>query len=568
MLEKRNNYKKFLAIALASALLLEIPSLTISADAVSEEIMEAQDSLQEVIDEVDLLVTSEDVNVRDASFFKRLLGAVNEDLTNEDCKSAILKLKRFDIQVDALVSRNRLSQDDGQTLKDLVLNVKEFCYLKFGFVPGEIIVQFKLDALQSEIDALISECKTNVERTTNETLDGLPQPLPDEIDELLRNVYFLKINRGTNEDETLLCFQTRPDLIETITLNLAFPQDSHFNEKNFPNDPEFKAGRQWSLINGGQKDVKKVVVGPPTTFTPGQQGIIDADIDVVQAWNLQVQTSSGFQPHTDCSKDVNGKEIIIAILDNGAILNHPDLIPNLWTNINDLPGDMDNDGNPDDDGNGYADDTNGFDFLDDKKEIFNNKIVLVDKKDDGPQSFSPQKKNSDHGTHVAGIIGAKGNNGQFISGICHDAQLMILKYSGLVGFSKSFQKAVLYLSIMKNPPFNHNIKVINISSSQFCAKFLGDCGWLENAYKTLDKLKILTVKSAGNTQEDLDKDIVGGVAMTAVNTPSVGAHPPIIYPSSPFTFPITAAAGIGVAEFMVSVNQLGESGGIVGTLRV
>lgn len=100
--------------------------------------------------------------------------------------------------------------------------------------------------------------------------------------------------------------------------------------------------------------------------------------------------------------------VIVAVIDTGIDLTHPDLVSNLWKNVseaNGLPG-------VDDDGNGKIDDTNGWDFV-------NNDNNPLD--DNG------------HGTHCAGTIGAVGNNALGVVGVCWKVQLMALKAGNAAG---------------------------------------------------------------------------------------------------------------------------------------
>ncbi len=98
--------------------------------------------------------------------------------------------------------------------------------------------------------------------------------------------------------------------------------------------------------------------------------------------------------------------VIVAVSDTGIDLNHEDLIDNLWTNHAELNG---VDG-VDDDQNGYIDDIHGYDFAD----------------NDGDPSPG-DNPDSAHGTHVAGLIGAVGNNQLGISGLNWNVKLMSLK---------------------------------------------------------------------------------------------------------------------------------------------
>lgn len=136
-----------------------------------------------------------------------------------------------------------------------------------------------------------------------------------------------------------------------------------------PNDTRFT--EMWGLNNTGQTG-----------------GTIDADIDAVEAWDLSTGSSN----------------IIVADIDSGIDRNHEDLIDNLWTNLNEIP----NNG-IDDDGNGYIDDINGWDFARD---------------DNDPNEESVC---GGHGTHTAGTIGARGNNGIGVTGVNWNVKIMPLK---------------------------------------------------------------------------------------------------------------------------------------------
>src|SRR5262245_59109267 len=134
-----------------------------------------------------------------------------------------------------------------------------------------------------------------------------------------------------------------------------------------PNDPQF--GSTWGLNNTGQ-----------TGGTP------DADIDAPEAWDVTTGSHS----------------TIVAVLDTGVDYNHPDLAANMWFNPGEIPGN-----GIDDDHNGFIDDVHGYDFV-------NN---------DG----DPMDDHS-HGTHVAGIIGAVGNNNLGVAGVAWNVQIMAVKF--------------------------------------------------------------------------------------------------------------------------------------------
>ncbi|MGZ5313348.1 MAG: S8 family serine peptidase [Solirubrobacterales bacterium] len=141
-----------------------------------------------------------------------------------------------------------------------------------------------------------------------------------------------------------------------------------------PSDPLF--GEQWSLLNTGQ-----------TVFQA--KGTAGADIRATPAWSVQ-----------DGSATVR-----VGVVDTGITMTHPDLAGNIWTN----PGEVAANG-LDDDANGQIDDVHGYDF------------IAGD--GDPSDSFDPDQG---HGTHIAGIIGATGNNGIGIAGVNWDVALMAVR---------------------------------------------------------------------------------------------------------------------------------------------
>ncbi len=129
------------------------------------------------------------------------------------------------------------------------------------------------------------------------------------------------------------------------------------------NDPMF--AQQWNLKNDGTLPEKNSLAG--------------ADINVEAAWELTT----------------GNPEIIVAVLDEGVMYNHPDLIDNMWVNPLEEVGST-----TDADGNGYAGDRHGYNF------VANRGIITYDKAGD-----------TGHGTHVAGMVAAVNNNGEGISGV-------------------------------------------------------------------------------------------------------------------------------------------------------
>ena len=158
---------------------------------------------------------------------------------------------------------------------------------------------------------------------------------------------------------------------------------------------------------------------------------------------------------------------IIAIIDTGVDWDHPDLDDNIWINYEEIP-----ENGIDDDNNGYIDDNIGWDFVN--------------------SDNNPDDDNS-HGTHVAGIAAAEGNNGIGISGVTWNSKIMALKVlqSSGSGSSTALASAIEYAA-------NMGATVVNMSLGSY-GESLTVKNALENAYAgTGDGLGSMLVAAAGN----------------------------------------------------------------------
>ncbi len=218
-----------------------------------------------------------------------------------------------------------------------------------------------------------------------------------------------------------------------------------FEVFGLPNDPEFSS--QWGLHNTGQ-----------TGGTP------DADIDAPEAWDIETGDPS----------------VVIAITDSGVDYRRPDLAANMWRN----PGEIEGNG-VDDDGNGIADDVFGANFVPD--------VPTGD-----PLAIGLFALPS-HGTHVAGIAGAVGNNSLGVTGVAQRVRLMAVKWIDFAGMG-TCDKALdaVYYAIL------NGADVINASWGGPADEF--NCAALEDAIRIAGSQNILFVAAAGN--DGTDNDVV------------------------------------------------------------
>ncbi|MEH2196379.1 MAG: S8 family peptidase [Nostoc sp.] len=156
-----------------------------------------------------------------------------------------------------------------------------------------------------------------------------------------------------------------------------------------------------------------------------------------------------------------GKGVVVAVVDTGVDYNHEDLKNNIWTNTKEIPGN-----GIDDDGNGYVDDTYGWNFADKNNNTLDN---------------------NGHGTHVSGTIAGENNN-YGVTGIAYNAKIMpvkVLDDSGSGSYS-SIAKGIRYAA-------DNGANVINLS--------LGggsNNNTLESAINYASSKGVIVVMAAGN----------------------------------------------------------------------
>lgn len=173
--------------------------------------------------------------------------------------------------------------------------------------------------------------------------------------------------------------------------------------------------------------------------------------------------------HTSCGN------VYVGVIDEGYMFTHEDLAANAATN----PGEIAGNG-VDDDGNGYVDDIYGWDF-------------------DGNNSSVFDGSGDDHGTHVAGTIGAVGGNAKGVAGVCWNVKLMGAKFLGSRGGTTANAiKAVDYFTDLKT---RHGLNLVATNNSWGGGGFSQG---LQDAIERANQAGILFVAAAGNSGANND----------------------------------------------------------------
>jgi len=258
-------------------------------------------------------------------------------------------------------------------------------------------------------------------------------------------------------------------------------------------------------------------------------------------------------------------DIIIAVIDTGVDYSHPDLEDNIWVNMAEMEGVV----GEDDDDNGYIDDVYGWDFADDNN-------------DPTPLPLSYGNHQQDHGTHVAGIIAAEGNNAMGIAGVCWNAKIMVLKVQ---------KDGILYmesLAIIKAMDYAiaKGARIVNCS--------FGGGGYTvaeDEAFAVLEGADIIAVCAAGNDGTDNDEtpeypasydldniiavaasdqgdDLAGlsnyGLESVDVMAPGIGIKSTI--PATPYTDASVEIAPDSYTAYGMAFAGTTDEAGITGTL--
>lgn len=294
------------------------------------------------------------------------------------------------------------------------------------YVPGEVLVKFNRGAdLPYRTDALKAVRGKVSERVITATM------------------------RAFGDDEGLTVIKTDRPVWEAVETIGSMP-GVEYAEPNYiwrpsdnAQDPYYVNGSLWGMYGNATH---------PANNFGSQAG---------ETWN---------------TNRVGRTSIHVGIIDEGVLTTHYELSPNIWVNPFDPVDGIDNDGN------GYIDDRNGWDFVSDNNSVY-----------DGP--------GDDHGTHVAGTIGARGGNNAALAGMCWIVKMIVCKFLGPTGGTTlNAIRAVDYVTDLK---IRHGIDIVATNNSWGGGGFSTA---LQDAITRAGNANILFCAAAGNGGSDFIGD--------------------------------------------------------------
>ena len=316
-------------------------------------------------------------------------------------------------------------------------------HLEPEFVPGEALVRFRTERIAKQksferLSARGREFSAAIERF--EGSDAVPG---------------LRIARVAETDTlaAVEALKAQPDVL------YAEPNYRWYRTTTTPNDPCFPVN---SLPGCQSLDLYGLVkIGAPSAW------------DTIRGSSDTPQANFGTP------------RVVIGVVDEGIDVTHQDLVGNVWTNPGETPGD-----GIDNDGNGFVDDVNGYNFLDNTGTI----------------------PAGNHATHVAGIAGATGNNGIGVVGVNWKVGLMSLRFIGGTGSTADAIRAAAYAKQMRDlwvstgGTRGANVRVLNNSWGPDTRFGNGFSQSLSDIIDSVGQSGILFVVSAGNDASDNDID--------------------------------------------------------------
>ncbi|MCU0492786.1 MAG: S8 family serine peptidase [Chloroflexaceae bacterium] len=292
---------------------------------------------------------------------------------------------------------------------------------------GEVLIKFRDGTSAADLDrarALVGASRLENIRTR---LDGLAEL------ELARFPQNLDINAVIAR------------LQADAAVEYAEPNWVYTRSQAGPNDPFYTDGRLWGMYGAGSSPANQFGSNAAAAWAAGRTG---------------------------------SRSVVIGVIDEGIQVQHPDLNANMWVNPFDPVNGVD------DDGNGYIDDINGWDFVNNNNSVY-----------DGGRRGSQDS----HGTHVAGTIGGVGNNGTGVVGVNWQVTMISGKFLGRTGGTTANAiRAIDYFTDLKT---RHNLNIVATSNSW------GGGGFSQSLLDAINRggnVGILFIAAAGNSSANND----------------------------------------------------------------
>jgi subtilisin family serine protease len=238
----------------------------------------------------------------------------------------------------------------------------------------------------------------------------------------------------------------------------------------------------WPRATAASATAATATIAPAGTVVPAAAGLQSQQwafspssiLNVPAAWKLS-----------------EGQGVVVAVVDSGVDITHPDLAPNIWTNFHEIPGN-----GIDDDHNGYVDDVHGVDLT-------------------NPGPVQNLSDGLGHGTHVAGIIAAAGVGGGVI-GVAPKAKIMVVKVlSGEgTGTTGAVAQGIRYAAA-------NGARIINLSLGGEQSDPA-----LVSAIEAAAAANVLVVAAAGNSGLDIDSHPFYPAGIGAPNLLAVASTDP------------------------------------------
>ena len=286
-----------------------------------------------------------------------------------------------------------------------------------------------------------------------------------DVPKILNNFEYESIKRISKFGQTFLITLPKSSSVSLAQKKLSSYPEVLSAEPNIiyttqltPNDPDYPL--LWGLNNTGQSG-----------------GLANVDVDAPQAWE----------------RFTGSRNIVVAVIDTGVDYTHQDLVSNMWVN----PLEIANNG-IDDDGNGYIDDIHGIDSVNDDSDPMDDHY---------------------HGTHVAGTIGAEGNNGIGVAGVNWDISIISCKFLNSRG-SGNTSDAIECLDYLYDLKVNYGVNLVLSNNSWGGGGFSSA---LQQAIARHNQANIIFVAAAGNDSNDNDASPAYPASYEEENIVSVAA---------------------------------------------